>query len=53
MIPKGKCKRCRSRHFCGVTEVISPDDKEQLKKYGVKLEVKVTECPDFKEHQDG
>ena len=48
-IPKGKCQRCKDRHICGISEIVSPEDLDKAKKeFGIKLEIKVTECRDYK-----
>lgn len=48
-ILKGKCPKCRDRHICGISDIISPDDiAEAKKKYGIKLEIKVTACNDYR-----
>lgn len=47
-IPKGKCQKCKSRHFCGITDLVHPDDIDKARReFGIKFEVRVIECRDY------
>jgi len=49
-IPEGRCKRCKHRHACGITEIVSPDDMDELKRQGVRVRVvvRVERCGEYK-----
>ena len=48
-ILKGKCQRCKDRHICGISEIVSPEDIDEVrKKDSIELEIKVKECGDYK-----